>query len=123
MREDLEETLTKVSNAYISALKMLFKERFSALYPNCSLWEIYLSRPHFVVSYKQDNGLRHIERISSEDWDFWGVVENYKDEGGNIECENTPKAKQLFEGIDHELFRDKTATISYKDMDYWTCPF
>lgn len=103
-------------------IKQELKSRFSALYPGCTLWEIYLSDPTFSVWYKEDNGLRHIDRQDNGLWD-WGEVENFKDEGGNIESDNLPRTKQLFEGIKHEFFLEKAETISYKDMDYWTCPF
>ena len=103
-------------------LKQELKERFTALYPNCTLYEIHLSDPTFSVFYKEDNGLRHIDRQDNGSWN-WGVVENYKDEGGNIESDNLPKTKQLFEGIKPRFFMEQAETISYKDMFFWTAPF
>ena len=103
-------------------LKELLKQRFNKLYPNCVLYQINLSHPTFSVFYKEDNGLRHIDRMDNGVWE-WGVVDNYKDEGGNIESDNLPKTKQLFERIDYNDFAAKATELSYKDMDFWVAPF
>ena len=103
-------------------LKQELKERFNALYPGCKLFEIFLSHTTFQVFYKEDSGLRHIDRIDVGVFQ-WGVVENYKDEGGNIESDNLPKTRSLFEGINPKCFMEQHEKISYKDMYYWTAPF
>ena len=99
------------------------KDRFYSIYPKDStLYEIDITRPHFVVWWKESNGLRHIDRVSNGNWN-WGVVEEYRDEGGNIESENTPKVKELFLGIEAEVLGGQHYGHIYKDMYYWTCPF
>lgn len=104
-------------------IKALLKIRFAELCPNGSLYEIDLSHPTFCVFYKDSNGLRHIARQEHPDWNFWGEVKEYRDEGGNLESSNTEFTTSLFLGIEHEWFQGVSKKFIYKDMDYWTCPF
>ena len=104
-------------------LKALLSKRFAELCPNCSLYEIDLTHPTFCVFYKDSNGLRHIARQEHPNWNFWGEVKEYRDEGGNLESSNTDFTTSLFKGIEHEWFEKVSANYIYKDMSYWTCPF
>ena len=118
MEQNEEPLMLLPRNKFIELIKMFIKERFSALYPNCSLWEISKSVSSFYVWYKTDSGLRYIEKLSPQE----GFYE-YKDEGGNYEVTNSERIKKLFLGIDSDILRENGLTISCKDMNYWTCPF
>ena len=105
-------------------IKSELKSRFSALFPNRTLYEISIYFRVVQISSKEDNGIRHLDRMEYSDECFGGVVTPaYKDDDNIINTENNGKIVSLFEGITADELRLNRSTLSYKEIEYFYCPF
>lgn len=105
-------------------IKSELKSRFSALFPNRTLYEISIYFRIVRISSKEDNGIRHIDTMEYSDECFGGVVTPaYKDSDNIINTENNGKIVSLFEGITADELRLNRCGFSYKEIEYFYCPF
>ena len=78
--------------------KQYWFEKFYSIYKDCSLHAVsfysYDGKVIASVFYKDQVGQKRIDTYTNYDRHF---VIDYKDEGGNIECQNTPLPTALFQ--------------------------